>query len=92
MLRTDGLDDGCTASNAWRGWLTPPDWDGKDPAVWQDAMKAMVPNLQELEGVPSTGHWVLMEAPDAVNAAIERFLAHPDTQAAIGSGSTPAKL
>ena len=35
-------------------------------------------------------YWVLMEAPDAVNAAIERFLMHPETQAAIGS--TPAKL
>ena len=88
-----GGSDGCTASNDWRGWLTPADWDGKDPAVWQDAMRNMVPNLQELVCVPKTGHWILMEAPDAVNPVIRRFLAHPDTQAAIRRpGRTNAKL
>ena len=84
-----GGADGCTATNNWQGWLTPAGWDGEDPAVWQNAMREMVPNLQELQVVPDMGHWILMEAPDQVNAQLARFLSNPATQAAI---SVAAKL
>ena len=97
-----GGADGCSASNSWQGWLTPAGWDGKDPAVWQDAMRAVVPNMQELSIVPDVGHWILMEAPEEVNAQLARFLKHPETQAAMagsrfsrgggGAGSAAAKL
>ena len=97
-----GGADGCSASNSWQGWLTPAGWDGKDPAVWQDAMRAIVPNMQELSIVPDVGHWILMEAPEEVNAQLARFLKHPETQAAMagsrfsrgggGAGSAAAKL
>ena len=72
--------------------------------MWQDAMRAIVPNMQELSIVPDVGHWILMEAPEEVNAQLARFLKHPETQAAMagsrfsrgggggGAGSAAAKL
>ncbi|WP_373047010.1 alpha/beta fold hydrolase [Vulgatibacter sp.] len=39
-----------------------------------DSMKALVPNLQEVQVVPGAGHWVQQERPAEVNAAILGFL------------------
>ena len=85
-----GRADGCTASNGWSGWLTPAGWDGTDPVVWQNAMREMVPNLQEISAVDGVGHWILMEAPDDVNAQLQRFLDHPTTKAALTEGFAAA--
>ena len=38
-----------------------------------DAMRTFVPNLQETV-VPQAGHWIQQERPEAVNAALLRFL------------------
>jgi pimeloyl-ACP methyl ester carboxylesterase len=48
----------------------------RDPArslAPTDAMRVFVPNLQEVV-VPEGGHWIQQEQPEAVNAALLRFL------------------
>jgi pimeloyl-ACP methyl ester carboxylesterase len=37
-------------------------------------MRAVVPNLHDVVLLPGIGHWTQQEAPDAVNAALIRFL------------------
>ena len=82
-----GGDDGCTKTNMWRGWLTPPEYDGVDQTIWQQAMRQVVPNLQEIQIVPEKSHWILMEAPKEVNEQLERFLTSDDVKVAMGLGS-----
>ena len=71
----------------WRGWLTPPEYDGVDQTIWQQAMREVVPNLQEIQIVPEKSHWILMEAPKEVNEQLERFLTSDDVKVAMGLGS-----
>ena len=42
--------------------------------MWQDAMRSMVPNIQELSVVPDVGHWIQQEAAEEVNELLTDFL------------------
>ena len=51
----------------------------RDPVLaffpnWEDIMRSMVPNLQELTVLPNCGHWIQQERPDEVNAGLIKFL------------------
>ncbi len=51
----------------------------RDPVLafspnWEDIMRSMVPNLQELTVLPNCGHWIQQERPDEVNTGLIKFL------------------
>lgn len=77
--------------NIDRNWETTPQLDGakpsmpvlfiagsNDPVIRMlppDGMKETVPDLRGIELIEGAGHWVHMEDPEPVNAALLKFLA-----------------
>ena len=74
-----GSLDGIIGGDNWCGWMLPEgDWRG-----WEAAMREVAVNLMDCTLVEGAGHWLAVERPAEVNAALRRFLASAQVRAAV---------